>query len=57
MFLHYTQSFTLSFFSLNNNSITKKTHIFKNGITKLFDYEINKLESNSKQIALFQEFQ
>lgn len=57
MFPHYTQSFTLSFFSMNNNSIIKKTLIFKNCITKLFDSEINKLESNSKQIELFQEFQ
>lgn len=42
---------------MKNNSITKKTLIFKNCITKLFDSEINKLESNSKQIELFQEFQ
>lgn len=29
---------------MNNNSITKKTLIFKNCITKLFDSEINKFE-------------
>lgn len=29
---------------MNNNSIIKKTLIFKNCITKLFDSEINKLE-------------